>query len=116
VSERHLSCRDTARSEVIVPYTAKTIRESVERAGPEHWQSLIAHHEEAYPESPPTPGDICRLEADRLNALGLGEAADLELMETRVARVGPEVELTHVLRYGPSGARLWTEPFRDYGP
>jgi len=48
--------------------------------------------------------------------MGLGEAPELELMETRVVRMGPEVELTHVLRHRPTGARLWTEPFRDYGP
>ena len=99
-----------------MPYTREAIRASVERAGPEHWQALIAHHEEAYPASPPTPGEICRSEAERLNALGLGAATDLELVESRVARLGPEVELTHVLRHRPSGATLWTEPFRDYGP
>ena len=97
-------------------YTREELRASVERAGDEHWQALIAHHEEAYPASPPTPGEVCRLEAERLNALGLDAAPDLELVESRVARVGPEVEITHVLRHRPSGARLWTEPFRDYGP
>ena len=97
-------------------FTREDIRASVERAGDEHWRALIAHHEDAYPASPPTPGDVCRFEAERLNALGLGDAGDLELLETRVARVGPEVELTHVLRHRPTGARLWTEPFRDYGP
>lgn len=97
-------------------YSREDIRESVERAGDEHWQALIAHHEDAYPASPPTPGEVCRAEAERLNALGLGDAADLELVETRVTRVEPEIEVTHVLRYRPSGARLWTEPFRDYGP
>lgn len=97
-------------------YSREDIRESVERAGDEHWQALIAHHEDAYPASPPTPGEVCRAEAERLNAMGLGDAADLELVETRVTRVEPEIEMTHVLRYRPSGARLWTEPFRDYGP
>jgi hypothetical protein len=97
-------------------YTREALRASVERAGDEHWQALIAHHEEAYPASPPTPGEVCRLEAERLNELGLGAAPDLELVESRVSRVGAEVEITHVLRHRPSGARLWTEPFRDYGP
>ena len=99
-----------------MPYTREAIRAAVERAGPEHWQALISHHEDAYPASPPTPGDVCRFEAERLNKLGLGAATDLELVETRVARMGPEIELTHVLRHTPSGATLWTEPFRDYGP
>jgi hypothetical protein len=95
-------------------YTREDIRASVERAGDEHWTALIKHHEEAYPASPPTPGEVSRAEAERLNGMGLGDAADLELVETRVTRVEPEVEITHVLRYRPSGARLWTEPFRDY--
>ena len=97
-------------------FTREELRASVERAGDEHWRALIAHHEDAYPASPPTPGEVCRLEAERLNELGLGAAPDLELVETRVARVGPEVEITHVVRHRPTGARLWTEPFRDYGP
>ena len=95
-------------------YTREEIRASVERAGDAHWRALVAHHEDAYPASPPTPGEVCRAEADRLNAMGLGAADDLELVETRVARVGPEVELTHVVRHRRSGARLWTEPFRGY--
>ena len=99
-----------------MPFTREELRASVERAGDEHWRALIAHHEEAYPASPPTPGEVCRLEAERLNELGIGAAPDLELLESRVARVGPEVEITHVVRHRPTGARLWTEPFRDYGP
>ena len=95
-------------------YTRQTVRESVERAGDEHWRALVAHHEDAYPASPPTPGEVCRREADRLNEMGIGDAADLDLLETRVARVGPEVELVHVLQHRPTGARLWTEPFRNY--
>ncbi len=96
-------------------FTGDDIRSSVERAGDEHWRSLIKHHEEAYPASPPTPGEVCRAEAERLNSLKLGDAKDLELVETRVQRVEPEVELTHVFAYKPSGARLVTEPFRGYG-
>jgi len=57
-----------------MPYTRAQVREAVERAGDEHWQALIRHHEEAYPASRPTPGDVCRAEADRLNGLGLGDA------------------------------------------
>jgi hypothetical protein len=99
-----------------MPFTREDIRASAERAGDEHWRALVAHHEEAYPASPPTPGEICRSEADRLNAMGLGDSADLELLETRVTRVGAEVELTHVLRNRRTGARQETEPYRDYGP
>ena len=47
-------------------YTREQLREAVERAGDEHWQALIRHHEEAYPKSRPTPGDVCRAEAERL--------------------------------------------------
>jgi hypothetical protein len=99
-----------------MPFTRESLRASVERAGDPHWQALIAHHEDAYPASPPTPGEVCRGEAERLNGLGLADAAELELLESRVARVGPEVELTHVFRREPGGARLWTEPYRGYGP
>ena len=97
-------------------YTREAIRAAVERAGDAHWRALVAHHEEQYPASPPTPGDVCRIEAERLNAMGLGAASDLELVETRVTRVGAEVELVHVFQHRPGGARLWTEPYRDYGP
>jgi hypothetical protein len=97
-------------------FTREAIRDSVERAGDAHWRTLVAHHEEQYPASPATPGEVCRFEAERLNALGLGAASDLELVETRVARIGSEVELTHVFRHGPTGVRLLTEPFRGYGP
>jgi len=66
------------------------------------------------PNPKPTPGDVCKGEAERLNQLGLGNAPDLELLETRVERVGDEVRLTHLFRHQPTGARLWTEPFQDY--
>ena len=97
-------------------FTRDEIRASVERAGDADWRALIAHHEDQYPASPPTPGDVCRLEAERLNALGLGSASDLELLESRVARAGTEVELTHIFRHRPTGVRLSMEPFRNYGP
>jgi hypothetical protein len=90
------------------------IREAVERAGDEHWQALIRHHEDAYPESRPTPGDVCRAEAERLNELGLGDAGELRLVETRVERGDSTVRLVHVFEYGPQKARLLTEPFEGY--
>jgi hypothetical protein len=92
-------------------YTRAQIREAVEAAGDEHWQALVRHHEDAYPESRPTPGDVCRAEAERLNQLGLGE---LTLVETRVERTEPTVRLVHVFEYGPHKVRLLTEPFEGY--
>jgi hypothetical protein len=95
-------------------YTRSQVREAVERAGDEHWQALIRHHEDAYPESRPTPGDVARAEAERLNELGLGDAGDLTLVETRVERAEPAVRIVHVFEYGPHRARLLTEPFEGY--
>jgi hypothetical protein len=95
--------------------TREQVREAVERAGDEHWQALIKHHEEAYPASRPTPGDVCRAEAERLNELGLGDAEDLTLVETRVERTDPTVRIVHVFEYGPHQARLQTEPYDGYG-
>jgi hypothetical protein len=95
--------------------TRQQVREAVERAGDEHWQALIKHHEDAYPESRPTPGDVCRGEAERLNELGLGDAEDLTLVETRVERTGPTIRIVHVFEYGPRQARLQTEPYEGYG-
>jgi hypothetical protein len=97
-----------------MPFTRDDIRESVERAGDEHWDALRHHHEDAYPTPKPTPGDVCKAEAERLNQVGVGDAKDLELLETRVERVGDEVRLTHILRYTPLGIRLRTEPFQNY--
>jgi hypothetical protein len=97
-----------------VPFTRSQIREAVEQAGDEHWQALVRHHEDAYPESRPTPGDVCRAEAERLNQIGLGDADDLTLVETRVERTDSAVRIVHVLEYGPQRARLLTEPFEDY--
>lgn len=97
-----------------MPYTRDQIRDAVNQAGDEHMQALRAHHEEAYPASRPTPGDVCRNEADRLNAMGLGAAPEFVLEESRVERAGDEVRITHVLRYVPLGIRLLTEPFADY--
>ena len=97
-----------------MPLTRDDIRESVERAGDEHWDALRHHHEDAYPNPKPTPGDVCKGEAERLNELGLGDAKEFALVETRVERTGDEVRLTHVLTYKPLGVRLLTEPFQDY--
>jgi hypothetical protein len=95
-------------------FTRDEIRESVERAGDAHWQALIRHHEDAYPASRPTPGDVAKAEADRLNALGLGNAPDLKLVESRVERIDPTLRITHVFEYTPLGIRLLTEPFTGY--
>jgi hypothetical protein len=83
-------------------FTRSQIREAVEAAGDDHWQALVKHHEDAYPESRPTPGDICRAEAERLNELGL---EGLTLVETRVERGDSTVRIVHVLE---------TEPFEGY--
>src|SRR5690349_6722531 len=96
-----------------MPYTRSQIREAVEQAGDEHWQALIRHHEDAYPESRPTPGDVCRAEAERLNELGL-DGDELTLVETRVERLDTAVRIVHVFEYGPNAARLLTEPFENY--
>lgn len=96
-------------------YTRAEVREAVERAGDEHWQALIRHHEDAYPASRPTPGDVCRAEAERLNQLGLGVAEELTLVETRVERTDSTIRVVHLFEYGPHKARLLTEPFEGYG-
>ncbi len=95
-------------------FTREEIRESIERAGDAHWQALIRHHEDAYPQSRPTPGDVARGEAERLNALRLGDSPDLKLLETRVERLPTAVRITHVFQHRPTGARLLTEPFTGY--
>ena len=91
------------------------LRASVERAGDEHWRALVAHHEDAYPASRPTPGDVCRREAERLNAAGYGDADRYELLESRVTREGDDkVTLVHRFRDRQSGAVLDTPAFTDY--
>jgi hypothetical protein len=97
-----------------MPFTREQIRESVERAGDSHWQALIRHHEDAYPESRPTPGDIARSEADRLNALGLGDNPNLKLVESRVEPVPPAIRITHTFEDRAKGTRFETEPFTGY--
>jgi hypothetical protein len=95
-------------------FTREEIRESIERAGDAHWQALIRHHEDAYPESRPTPGDVARGEAERLNAIGLADAPDLKLIETRVERLPTTLRIIHTFEHRPTGARLLTEPFTGY--
>lgn len=97
-----------------MPFTREDIRSSVERAGDAHWDVLRHHHEDAYPSPKPTPGDVCRGEAERLNDMRLGDAVEFELEETLVERIGSEVRLTHVFRYKPLDVRFWTEPFQGY--
>jgi hypothetical protein len=97
-----------------MPFDRQQIRESIERAGDEHWETLVRHHTEVYPESNPTPGDVAREEADRLNALGLGDRDDVRLVETRVQEVSPAVRITHVFEKRDSGRRFETEPFTGY--
>lgn len=94
--------------------TRADVRASVERAGEAHWHALVAHHEDAYPASRPTPGDICRGEAERLNAGGYGDAERFELLETLVTRGESGVTLIHRLRNVVSGERFETEAFTNY--
>ena len=103
----------TPRSDVAL--TRDQVRAAVERAGDEHWQALIRFHEDAYPASRPTPGDICKAEAERLNQLGLGTDPDLTLVETRVELLESTVRLTHVLENKVTGKRQEVEPFENYG-
>ena len=97
-----------------MPFTREQVRESVERAGDAHWQALIRHHEDAYPASRPTPGEVVRQEAERLNAMGLGDNPNLRLVESRVEQVPPAVRITHVLEDRTKGSRFQTEPFTGY--
>src|SRR5207253_10730939 len=95
-------------------FDREQIRDSIERAGDAHWQALVRHHTDAYPESNTTPGDIARAEAERLNALGLGDNPDLELVESRVEQVPPAVRITHLFEDRSKGTRFETEPFAGY--
>jgi hypothetical protein len=95
-------------------FTREQIRESIERAGDEHWQALIRHHEDAYPSSRPTPGDVARGEAERLNALGLGSDPNVRLVESRVEQLPSAVRITHVFEDRATGTRFESEPFTGY--
>ena len=98
-----------------MPLSREDVRAAVERAGDEHWRALVAHHEEAYPASRPTPGDVSRREAERLNAEGFGDGARWELLESRVQREGEtRVTLVHRLRERQSGTIRETPPYTDY--
>jgi hypothetical protein len=97
-----------------VAFTHQQIRASIERAGDAHWRALVEHHTDVYPDSNPTPGDVCRAEAERLNALGYGDDPNLELVESRVERVPPAVRITHVFENRDTGARIEAEPFTGY--
>jgi hypothetical protein len=94
--------------------TRSQLRDSFERAGDEHWQALIRHHEDAYPESRPTPGDVAKAEAARLNELGLGDNPDVELIESRVEAGGSTVTITHVFEDRAKGERFETDPYTGY--
>jgi hypothetical protein len=94
--------------------TREDLRAAVERAGEQNWRALVAHHEEAYPASRPTPGDVCRGEAERLNAAGFGEEARFELVESRVTRSADRVTLVHRFRDLRSGRETETEPYSNY--
>ena len=95
-------------------FNRQDIRESIERAGDEQWEALVRHHTDVYPESNPTPGDVCRAEAERLNDLGLGDNPSLELAESRVERVPPAVRITHAFQDRENGTQFETEPFTNY--
>lgn len=98
-----------------MPLTREDVRAAVERAGDEHWRALVAHHEDAYPASRPTPGDVSRGEAERLNAEGFGDTDRWELLESRVRREGGEqVTLVHRLRDRRSDSVVETSPYTNY--
>ena len=94
--------------------TREDLRASFERAGDAHWRALVAYHEEAYPASRPTPGDICRGEAERLNAEGYGNPDRYVLLESKVERTDHGVQLVHTFRDVASGARIDTPAYTDY--
>jgi hypothetical protein len=95
-------------------FSREEIRESIERAGDANWEALIRHHEDAYPASPPTPGEVARQEAERLNRMGLGDNPNVRLVESRVERVPPAVRIIHIFEDQAKGARFQTEPFTGY--
>jgi len=98
-----------------MPLTREDVRASIERAGDEHWRMLVAHHEDAYPASRPTPGDVSRREAERLNADGYGDSARWELLESHVQREGADrVTLVHRLRDRGDGTITETPPYTNY--
>jgi hypothetical protein len=97
-----------------VGLTREAVRASFERAGDDQWRALVAHHEEAYPASRPTPGDVARAEAERLTRLGYGDSDAWELVESRVTRGASTLTIVHRLRSKRDGREVTTEPFTDY--
>lgn len=97
-----------------MPLTREDLRASIERAGDAHWRALIRYHEEAYPASRPVPGDICRWEAERLNAAGFGDTARYELLSSLVEAGSASVTLVHLLRDRQSGQEIRTPPYTNY--
>jgi hypothetical protein len=97
-----------------MPLTHTDLRASIERAGDAHWRALITYHEEVYPASRPTPGDICRWEAERLNAAGYGDTERYEILASRVEPGPTSVTLVHVLRDRQSGQEFTTPPYINY--
>ena len=98
-----------------MPLTREDVRASIERAGDEHWRTLVTHHEDAYPASRPTPGDVSRREAERLNTDGYGDATRWELLESRVRKEGEgRVTLFHRLRDRRDGTITETPPYTNY--
>src|SRR4051812_50200845 len=96
-------------------FTRQQLRESFERAGfDEHWQALNRHHTEAYPESNPTPGDVARAEAARLNDLGVGDDPNLELVKSRVERIAPALRITPAFPDRARRTRFKTAPSTAY--
>jgi hypothetical protein len=97
-----------------MPLTREDVRAAIERAGDEHWRALVAHHEDAYPASRPTPGDVSRAEAERLNADGYGDADRWELRQSTVERAGDRVTLVHRLRDRRTDTIVQTPPYTNY--
>jgi hypothetical protein len=95
--------------------TREDVRAAVERAGDDDWRALVRHHEDAYPASRPTPGDVCRREAERLTAEGYGDSARWELVESRVRREGgTRITIVHRLRDRQQDTILETPPYTNY--
>jgi hypothetical protein len=98
-----------------MPLTRDDVHDAAERAGEDQLQILRKYHEDAYPKSRPTPGDIFRAEAERLNSMGLGDADGFKLAETRVERIGDDqLRFVHIFEYQPLKVRLLTEPYTNY--
>ena len=62
----------------------------------------------------PPPVTSARAEAERLNALGLGDDANVKLIESRGRAGSPAIRITHVFEERDTGTRFETEPFTGY--